>query len=106
MGIVKFFQRLRDKRFAKYVAEEELKTIEKTDSPPPEFSDIVHAESSDPIMVPRDTKQHGEVTGFYQTVSASLQEVIDEKKKGQEAAKRITNAIGAPPEPPPRQKKH
>lgn len=104
MGFRKFFRALRDKRFAKYVAKETLEEIAETDSPPPEFSDIVQ-EEGEPMLPPRDTMEHGEVTGFYRTVSASIREVIDGKKETQKAAKRITNAIGAPPEPTPRKKR-
>jgi len=74
-----------------------LKKIERTDLPPPEFSDILQNEAVLP-NVP-ETVEQVSVTGIYKNVANMVQEVIESKKQTQESAKRITTAIGAPPEP-------
>lgn len=104
MCILRFFRSLRDRRFAKRVAKEELAAIQKTDNPPPEFSDLVSV-AGRPIIQDRETQEQGAVTGTYKVVGSLMQEAIDDKRKGRDAAKRITNAIGAPPEPKPRKRR-
>lgn len=44
-----------------------------------------------------ETQPQGAVTGFYRVVEKQLQDAIDTKKRTQDAADRITDAIGAPP---------
>jgi hypothetical protein len=101
MGVKDFFDRWRDRRFAKRVAKEELLAIEKT----PVFSDLIRAEEAPILEAPREELEKPSVTGVYQTVSDLVQEAIEDKKRGKDAAMRITNAIGAPPEPKPRQRR-
>lgn len=47
-----------------------------------------------------ETQPQGAVTGFYRVVERQLQDAIDTKKRTQDAADRITDAIGAPPPEP------
>jgi hypothetical protein len=102
MGLKRFFDRWRDRRFAKRVATEELLAIEKT----PEFHTLIRAEGLPMLDDPHHTEsEKPSVTGVYQTVSNLVQEAIEDKKKGKDAAMRITKAIGAPPEPKPRKKR-
>jgi hypothetical protein len=85
-----FLKNWRERRLKKKVAEHGLKKLAEED-----LSLVV--ENRGVMPAPIETEEQGTVTGIYQAIGAMVQEVIEDKKKGKEAARRITETIGAPP---------